>query len=154
MKRERGCGMAGVALPLPQGGRDLHLAQWGELWRWPGRAAPDRACCLPWPLSSAPAKSLASCGSCMARVGCLGDSPGCLPWHGMANFARCSLWRELLPTLVSVKCNPEASWDNHGKVGLRNLAFHYKYSKSLQVWTLWIFLSPFCSFVWVPCKVS
>lgn len=149
MKRERGCGMAGAELPLPQQGRDVQLAQsvgsCGDV--------PDRDCCLPWPVLC-PSKKPGFLWLLPGQSGLSWGQPwlSAVPWND--NFASCSLWRELLPISVSVKCNPEVSWDNHGKVSFRNAAFHYWYSENLQVWTLWIFLSPFCSFVSVPCKVQ
>lgn len=151
MKRERGCGMAGAELPLPQEGRDVQLAEsvsWAvEMARLflTRTAASHGPCPLPqqkaWLLVALAWPEWAALGTALA-VCCA------VEWTTLP----IALWRELLPTSVSVKCNPEASWDNHRKVSLRNLAFHYKYSKSLEVWTLWIFLSPFCSFVSVPCK--
>lgn len=148
MKGERGCGMAGLSCLCHRKGEmcPRHRVR-GELWRWPGKGCSWHGLQPPVASFLCPSK----------KPSFLWLLHGCLLCHGMASFASCSLWRELLPTSVSVKCskcNPEASWDNHGKVSLRNLAFHYKYSKSLQVSKLWIFLSPFCSFVSIPCKVQ
>lgn len=113
----------------------------GELWGCPCQGLlPPMACALP---QQKPGQSGLPWGQPWLSA---------VPWND--NFASCSLWRELLPISVSVKCNPEVSWDNHGKVSFRNAAFHYWYSENLQVWTLWILLSPFCSFVSVPCKVQ
>lgn len=109
LERKGGCDLAGVRLPLLWEGRKVRLAlrARGELGRGQRQLLDVAGTAASSGLLVCHSRKPGSPGLSPEWAALVGDFPICLLCQGMAGFPCSSLWRDLLPTLESIRYNSE-----------------------------------------------